>query len=179
MVPERFQEVVNRLQGRATFVQVGSAKDVPLAGAIDLRADQPPRDRRGDGAAEAFVRLVGSRSPRACGRCPAVIVYGGPSCRRSPATRQTESQGQAPCARTGATTIDPGQRMHGPIGADRVIATLEQLSLRRARARPAHLSRYEADQVAHINRPTTAGGRALAAWRVHQRLLADRPRFAG
>jgi ADP-heptose:LPS heptosyltransferase len=129
--PERFQEVVNRLKDRVTFVQVGSAKDVPLAGAIDLRGRTGMRETAAVMAAsEAFVGLVGF--PMHLARavdCPAVIVYGGrelPS--QSGYTANLNLTGEAPCAPCWRYDDCPGQRScMDQIGANRVVAALEQL----------------------------------------------------
>ncbi len=77
--PERFQEIVDHLRDRVTFVQVGGARDVPLAGVVDLRGKTNLRETAAVlAASEAFVGLVGF--PMHLARavdCPAVIVYGG------------------------------------------------------------------------------------------------------
>jgi hypothetical protein len=77
--PERFQQVVDALAGRFTFVQLGLATDPPLAGAVDLRGRTSLREAGAVLANSlAFVGLVGflMHMARAVGT-PAVIVYGG------------------------------------------------------------------------------------------------------
>ncbi len=78
-IPERFQEVVNRLKNLFRFVQLGSANDPQLTGAIDLRGKTSIRETA---AVLANCRLFTGNAgflmhlARAV-ECPAVIVYGG------------------------------------------------------------------------------------------------------
>ncbi len=77
--PERFQEVVTALGGRFQFVQVGSAGDPPLAGAIDKRGALSLRETAAVlSQSEVFVGQVGflMHLARAVD-CRSVIVYGG------------------------------------------------------------------------------------------------------
>ena len=77
--PERFQEVVRLLGGELTFVQLGSAADPPLEGALDLRGKTSLREAAAIlQQSVAFVGLVGflMHLARAVGT-PGVIVYGG------------------------------------------------------------------------------------------------------
>jgi len=77
--PERFQEVVARLQGRAALVQLGSLSDPPLKGALDLRGKTSLRESAAILAnAIVFIGLDGflMHLARAV-ECRSVIVYGG------------------------------------------------------------------------------------------------------
>ncbi len=75
--PERFQEVVNHLNGDYKFVQLGSPSDPPLTGVKDLRGKTSIRE-----TASANCRLhIGTvgflmHLARAV-ECPAVIIFGG------------------------------------------------------------------------------------------------------
>lgn len=76
---DRMQRVVHALRGDFTFVQLGSAKDPPLDGAIDLRGRTTIRESAGIlGASTLFLGQVGflMHLARAVDR-PAVVVYGG------------------------------------------------------------------------------------------------------
>jgi len=78
-VPQRFQEVVDVLKGQFDFVQIGSASDPPLAGAIDLRGKTSVRESAAVMSHSlVFVGLVGflMHLARAVG-CRSTIVYGG------------------------------------------------------------------------------------------------------
>lgn len=77
--PERFQEVANRLQGKASLIQLGSPLDPPLKGVLDLRAKTSFREAAAILAHSlVFVGQVGflMHLARAVD-CRAVIVYGG------------------------------------------------------------------------------------------------------
>jgi len=78
-IPQRFNDVVKKLGGRFTFVQVGAASDPPVAGAIDLRGKTSVRETAAIlSQSLVFVGLVGflMHLARAVD-CRAVIVYGG------------------------------------------------------------------------------------------------------
>jgi hypothetical protein len=77
--PERFQEVCDHWQAIGTVVQIGSAGDPPLKGAIDLRGQTSLRQSAALLAnAAVFIGLVGflMHLARAV-NCRGVIVYGG------------------------------------------------------------------------------------------------------
>lgn len=77
--PERFQEVVDRLQGTFDFIQLGSSSDPPLQGAADLRGKTTVRETAAIvSQSRAFVGQIGflMHLARAVD-CPGVIVYGG------------------------------------------------------------------------------------------------------
>ena len=77
--PERFQEVVDRLKDKYTILQIGSGKDFPLKGVVDLREKTTIRET----AAllyhsRFFVGLVGFLMHLARSvDCRSVILYGG------------------------------------------------------------------------------------------------------
>jgi hypothetical protein len=77
--PERFQQVVDALNSKYTFVQIGSSSDQPLKDVIDLRGKTSLRQT---GAilkqSIAFVGLVGGLMHLARAvDCRSVIIYGG------------------------------------------------------------------------------------------------------
>ena len=77
--PDRFQRVVDALRGDYTLVQLGSAKDPPLDGCLDLRGKTSIRESAAILAnSTVFLGQVGflMHLTRAVDR-PAVIVYGG------------------------------------------------------------------------------------------------------
>jgi hypothetical protein len=77
--PERFQELVNQLNGNLKFVQVGSAGDPLLAGAADLRGKTKIRETAAVLAnCRLFIGNVGflMHLARAV-ECPSVIIFGG------------------------------------------------------------------------------------------------------
>ena len=87
---EGYQGVVSALKDRYDFVQVGSAGDPPLAGALDLRGKTSIRETAAVLAQSlAFVGQVGflMHLARAVD-CRSVIVYGG---------RETPAQSGYPC----------------------------------------------------------------------------------
>lgn len=77
--PNRFQEVVNHLQGDFKFVQIGSKSDPPLSGVIDLRGKTKIRETAAVLAnCRLFTGNVGFLMHLArATECPAVIVFGG------------------------------------------------------------------------------------------------------
>jgi hypothetical protein len=78
-LPERFQQVVNTLIPEFTIVQIGSASDPPLVGAIDLRGKTTIRQSAAIlKQSEIFIGLVGflMHLARAVDT-RSVIVYGG------------------------------------------------------------------------------------------------------
>ena len=83
--PERFQEVANNLQGKASLIQLGTPLDPPLKGTVDLRGKTSLRQAAAILANSLiFVGQVGflMHLARAVD-CRSVIVYGGmeaPSC---------------------------------------------------------------------------------------------------
>jgi hypothetical protein len=87
---EKYQGVVTALKDRYDFVQVGSANDPPLDGALDLRGQTTLRETAAVLAGSlAFVGQVGflMHLARAVD-CRSVIVYGG---------RETPAQSGYPC----------------------------------------------------------------------------------
>lgn len=77
--PERFQEVVRRMEGKVSFIQLGSRLDPPLKGALDLRGKTSLREAAAILAnSMVFIGLVGflMHLARAVD-CRSVIVYGG------------------------------------------------------------------------------------------------------
>jgi hypothetical protein len=77
--PERFQAVVESLKSDYRFVQLGSAADPPLTGAVDLRGKTSLRESAAILARSLlYLGTVGflMHLARAV-ECPAVIVYGG------------------------------------------------------------------------------------------------------
>jgi hypothetical protein len=87
---DRYQGVVDALRDRFDLVQVGSATDPPLAGALDLRGRTTLRETAAVLAGSlAFVGQVGllMHLARAVD-CRSVIVYGG---------RETPAQSGYPC----------------------------------------------------------------------------------
>jgi Glycosyltransferase family 9 (heptosyltransferase) len=78
-LPERFQEVVDALRSDFSFVQIGSASDPPLDGAMDLRGKTSVRETAAVlSHSLGFVGLVGflMHLARAVG-CRSTVVYGG------------------------------------------------------------------------------------------------------
>lgn len=78
-LPERFQGVVDRLRGDLQFVQMGSVRDPPLSGALDLRGKSSIRETASIlSNCLAYVGNVGflMHLARAV-ECPSIIVYGG------------------------------------------------------------------------------------------------------
>jgi Glycosyltransferase family 9 (heptosyltransferase) len=78
-MPKRFQEIVDALKGEYTFVQLGSAKDPLLDGAIDLRGQTTIRQSAAVlSHSLLFVGLVGFLMHLArTVNCRSVIIYGG------------------------------------------------------------------------------------------------------
>jgi|GEM_PF-355706 hypothetical protein len=87
---DRYQGVVDALRDRFDLVQVGSASDPPLAGALDLRGRTTLRETAAVLAESlAFVGQVGMLMHLARAvDCRSVIVYGG---------RETPAQSGYPC----------------------------------------------------------------------------------
>ena len=87
---DRYQGVVDALRDRFDLVQVGSASDPPLAGALDLRGRTTLRETAAVLAGSlAFVGQVGMLMHLARAvDCRSVIVYGG---------RETPAQSGYPC----------------------------------------------------------------------------------
>ena len=87
---DRYQAVVDALRDRFDLVQVGSASDPPLAGALDLRGRTTLRETAAVLAGSlAFVGQVGMLMHLARAvDCRSVIVYGG---------RETPAQSGYPC----------------------------------------------------------------------------------
>jgi ADP-heptose:LPS heptosyltransferase len=77
--PERFQEVANQLQGKASLIQLGTQLDPPLKGALDLRGKTSLRGAAAILAnSHVFVGLVGFLMHLARSvDCRSVIVFGG------------------------------------------------------------------------------------------------------
>jgi len=76
--PERFQEVANRLQGKASLIQLGSLLDPPLKGVLDLRGNSFRETAAILSNSLVFIGLEGffMHLARAV-ECRSVIVYGG------------------------------------------------------------------------------------------------------
>jgi ADP-heptose:LPS heptosyltransferase len=77
--PDRFQAVIDALQGEFKFVQLGSASDPPLQHVIDLRGKTNIRQSAAImHQAQLYIGNVGflMHLARAV-ECPSVIVYGG------------------------------------------------------------------------------------------------------
>lgn len=77
--PERFQATVNALRKTVEFIQIGSASDPKLDGAIDCRGKLRRRETAAVlASSQLFVGTVGfpMHLARAV-ECPSIIIYGG------------------------------------------------------------------------------------------------------
>jgi len=131
--PPRFQEVCCRLRPNANVIQLGSAKDPQLEGAVDLRGKTSLRESAAILAnARVFVGLVGFMMHLARAvDCRSVIIYGG---REAPeqtgylANKNLYSPvACAPCWQR--NTCDHDRKCMELISAEQVLAaTTEQLA---------------------------------------------------
>jgi ADP-heptose:LPS heptosyltransferase len=129
--PERMQDVVHALRRDAEVVQIGSATDPLLDGAIDLRGRTSVRESAAVLArAWAFVGLIGfpMHLARAVGT-PSVIVFGGrehPSEDGYPGNRNLFTEMHcSPCWLVNHCPYD--RECMRRIGADEVIAAARQI----------------------------------------------------
>lgn len=128
--PDRMQDVVRRLRGH-DVVQLGTASDPPLEGAVDLRGRTTLREAAAVLAgARAFVGMVGflMHAARAVGT-PSVIVYGGrehPTQSGYPSNRNLYTE--LPCSPCWLWNTCPYDReCLQRIGADDVALAVEEL----------------------------------------------------
>ena len=128
--PERFQEVVNSLADRYSFVQIGSPSDPPMQGAIDLRGRTTLRESAAI-LSQSLVFLGLSGFPMHLARavdCRSVIVSGGRddpsqtgySCNEN----LTSDIPCAPCWRW--NTCDYGHRCMDMIDSDTVVDAIQR-----------------------------------------------------
>lgn len=132
--PVRFQQVVDALSGRFNFIQVGSASDPSVRGAIDLRGQTSIRETAAiiknslffiglEGFLAHLARAVDTR---------AVVVYGGrsnPSKTGYPCNENVLNQPEcSPCMRWSA--CDFGHRCMQDIHPQHVVAAVERLESR-------------------------------------------------
>ena len=128
--PEKFQEVVDQLQGEVSFIQLGNREDPPLRGVTDLRGKTTLRESAAILAgSRIFIGLVGflMHLARAV-ECRSVIIYGG---REDPSVsgyRCNENiQGLPSCAPCWQRTrCDFDRKCMAMIGVEQVVSAVRR-----------------------------------------------------
>jgi ADP-heptose:LPS heptosyltransferase len=138
--PERFQEVVTRLQKDFKFIQLGAAGDPPLAGALDLRGRTSIRETAAVLAnCRLYIGNVGLVMHLArAAECPSVIIFGGREAPwQSGYTGNINLYSPEPCAPCWLwNTCDFHRVCMEKITADHVVDAAQLLAARKDRVLP-------------------------------------------